>query len=125
MKMKILRDRADYLGITGSLLCLIHCLATPILLLTSTLVRHDTLRMGYVSLDYFFIGLNIIAVYFASLQTTQLIRRSLWGFLGVFAVGIVLEEISAVFEYAAYMASLGLVFTHIANLRHKHRHHFQ
>ncbi len=126
MKAKLLRSRADYIGITGSLLCLIHCLITPVLLLKATLVRHNSLRISYLSLDYIFIGVNIVAVYFATRQnTTQLIRICLWSFLCLFTTSILLEEVGPVFEYGAYVASLGLVMTHVANLRYAHSHHNQ
>ena len=36
MKTDILSRKADYIGITGSVLCIIHCLITPVLLLTSS-----------------------------------------------------------------------------------------
>ncbi|WP_019991470.1 MerC domain-containing protein [Rudanella lutea] len=123
MKSILLKQRADYLGITGSVLCIIHCLITPMAVMTSTLLNHDTLRIGFLSLDYLFIGINIVAVWSASRHTSGPIRVALWSFLALFAAGLLLEDISPIAEYLAYAASLGLVVTHLANIRHCRTHH--
>ncbi|GAB3950421.1 hypothetical protein GCM10028805_28420 [Spirosoma harenae] len=121
MKTDILSRKADYIGITGSVLCIIHCLITPILLLTSSVLQNSTLRVGYLSLDYVFIVVNFIAVYFATRHyALPVIKRSLWGFLTLFSVALLLEETAPIFEYIAYMASAGLVVSHLLNIR-QHR----
>ncbi|RRB09906.1 MerC domain-containing protein [Larkinella knui] len=124
MKLKTLNRKADYIGISGSVLCIIHCLITPILLVSSSFLTNDTVRFGYLSLDYLFIGVNIVAVYFATRHfTTPAVKACLWFFLTVFAVAIVLEDVNEAFEYLGYAASLGLVLTHLTNIRlHRLRH---
>lgn len=123
MSTSLLRNRADLIGMTGSVLCIIHCLVTPVLVMTSTLLRDETLRTGFLSLDYVFIGVNIIAVWSASRHTSVPIKVALWGFLALFAAGLLLEDISEWFEYGAYVASVGLVLTHLANIRYCRLHH--
>ena len=119
MKLDVVDKKADYIGITGSVLCLIHCMAAPVLVMTSNLFRNDTLRTGFLSLDYVFIAVNIVAVYFAARShTSSAIRIALWSFPFLFAVGLLLEGVSPVFEYLAYAASTGLVISHLINLRH-------
>ncbi|TAE23830.1 MAG: MerC domain-containing protein [Cytophagales bacterium] len=125
MKSTSISHKADYVGITGSVLCLIHCLATPVLLVTSTLLKDEFVRDSYLSLDYVFIGVNIVAVYFATRHAPAGVRTALWGFLTLFAACIMLEDTAPVFEYAAYVASLGLVGSHLYNIwycrmRHVH-----
>lgn len=121
MKPDSLSRKADYIGITGSVLCIIHCLITPVLLVTSSALQHSTLRIGYLSLDYVFIGVNIIAVYFATRHYAPVfIKRSLWGFLTLFSIALLLEDTDPIFEYLAYAASAGLVITHLLNIR-QHR----
>ena len=124
MKTDILSRKADYIGITGSVLCIIHCLITPILLLTSSVFQNSTLRVGYLSLDYVFIGVNIVAVYFATRHyAAPAIKRGLWGFLALFTVALLLEDVAPFFEYLAYAASAGLVITHLINIKqHKLSH---
>ncbi|HEX9956478.1 MAG TPA: MerC domain-containing protein [Fibrella sp.] len=119
MKLDIVDKKADYIGITGSVLCLIHCLAAPVVVMTSSLLRDDTLRTGFLSLDYVFIAINIVAVYFAARQhTSSAIRTALWSFLFLFTLGLLLENVNPLFEYIAYAASTGLVISHLLNLRH-------
>ncbi|NEU66866.1 MerC domain-containing protein [Spirosoma agri] len=121
MKTEILSRKADYIGITGSVLCIIHCLITPILLMSTALLQDDHLRFGYLSLDYVFIGVNIVAVYFATRHyALPIVKKALWSFLGLFAIAIVLEDVNPIFEYIGYVASAGLVITHLTNIR-QHR----
>ena len=123
MKAATLTSKADYIGITGSVLCVIHCLATPVLLLTVNFA-HESLKVGYLSLDYVFILVNIFAVYHATKHShSAAIRRALWGFLGLFTACLLLEDVSELFEYAGYAASLGLVVTHLINIRTHHHDH--
>ncbi|MBN8824334.1 MULTISPECIES: MerC domain-containing protein [unclassified Spirosoma] len=123
MKSLVFRQRADWIGITGSVLCIIHCLITPILVLTSTFIQHDALRMGFLSLDYLFIGINILAVWSATRHTSGRIAGALWSLLALFATGLLLEKVHESFEFLAYAASLGLVVTHLLNIRYCRTHH--
>ncbi|MBO0936277.1 MerC domain-containing protein [Fibrella sp. HMF5335] len=119
MKTDFIDKKADYIGITGSVLCIIHCMAAPVMVMTSGFLRNDdTLRTGFLGLDCVFIAINILAVYFATRHhTSTTIRAALWGFLSAFALALLLENTSHVFEYVAYVASAGLVITHLINLR--------
>jgi MerC mercury resistance protein len=124
-KNGFITNRADYVGITGSFLCLIHCIATPFLLMSSAwLKQSEAFRESFHSLDYVFIGINIVAVYFATRNhhSTGLIAKSLWFFLGVFTVAILFEDHGTFFEYLGYFASLGLITTHFLNIRHCRTH---
>jgi MerC mercury resistance protein len=122
---QLFNEKADYIGITGSVLCIIHCLITPVLLVTSNLMtQHSTLRVGFLSLDYVFIGVNIVAVYFATRHyAAPGVRVALWGCLTVFTVAILFEDVNPVFEYLGYAASLGLVSAHLFNIRQHRQHH--
>ena len=118
MKTDLLSRKADYIGITGSMLCLIHCLVTPVLLMTTAVMRDEHLRIGFLSLDYVFIGVNIVAVYFATrANVLPSIKWALWGFLTLFSVAILLEDVNEAFQLTGYAASAGLVMTHLINIR--------
>jgi hypothetical protein len=118
MKEDFLSRKADYIGITGSVLCMIHCIITPLLLMSSSLLDVDALRFGYLSLDYVFIGINVVAVYFATRHfASPTVKACLWSFLSLFTVAILLEDVNEVFEYMGYVASAGLVITHLVNIR--------
>lgn len=116
-------QRADWMGITGSVLCIIHCLITPVAVMTSTLLQHDSLRLGFLSLDYLFIGINILAVWSATRHASHQIEMALWSLLVLFAAGLLLEEIHESFAYLAYTASIGLVISHLLNIRYCRTHH--
>ena len=121
MKTDSLSRKADYIGITGSVLCIIHCMVTPVLLLTTSLLQDSTFRIGYLSLDYIFIGVNIVAVYLATRHHAPVrIKWSLWGFLFLFSLALLLENRAPVFTYIAYIGSAGLVISHLLNIR-QHR----
>lgn len=121
MKTDSLSRKADYIGITGSVLCMLHCLITPVLLLSSSVFQHSSVRIGYLSLDYLFIGVNVLAVYLATRHyAPPAIKRSLWAFLSLFTIALLLENSVPVFRYMAYVASAGLVITHALNIR-QHR----
>lgn len=124
MKADVVERKADYIGITGSILCIIHCLITPVLLMTSSLMTDHNLRIGYLSLDYVFVAVNIAAVYFATRHfTLPLIRTGLWFFLALFSVSILLEDVNPLFEYLGYASSLGLVTMHLLNIRSHRMYH--
>lgn len=121
MKTDYSSNKADYVGIAGSVLCLIHCLAMPVVLMGSALTPHDHLSIGFLNLDYLFIGVNALAVFFATRHYAQpAIKRALWGFLALFTAGLLLEHTNDFFRYVGYVASAGLVITHLINIR-QHR----
>ncbi|MBC8153469.1 MAG: MerC domain-containing protein [Bacteroidetes bacterium] len=123
MKFDFLDKKADYIGIIGSVLCILHCLITPVLIMTSTMLKDDLVRTSVLGLDYLFIGVNMVAVYFATRHATSpAIKTALWGFLALFAGALLLESTNRLFEYVMYAASAGLVLTHLLNLR-QHRQH--
>jgi hypothetical protein len=93
------------------------------LLVTTNWLRNDTLREGFLSLDYAFILINVVAVWTAAQRTSRAIAAALWVSLGLFAIGILFEDLSPVFEYIGYVASLGLISSHLLNIRHCRLHH--
>jgi hypothetical protein len=117
---------ADYIGITGSILCIVHCIVTPILAVSSSLFMKDTLVEGMHMLGYLFILINGVAVYFATRNTHSLqLNRFLWFAFAVFAVSLALEEVSEVFHYISYAGSAMLIVGHSLNLylcRRMHKH---
>jgi len=121
MKTDYTTNKADFIGIAGSVLCLIHCLVTPALMMTTVLAQNSHLTIGFLSLDYLFIGVNAVAVFFATRHyAPPAIKRALWGFLLLFTLGLLLEDVNPLFRYLGYAASAGLVIMHLANIR-QHR----
>jgi hypothetical protein len=117
---------ADYVGITGSVLCIIHCIVTPILAVSSSLLFKDTLLEGMHLLGYLFILINGVAVYYATRHShSGRLNQFLWIAFGIFSASIVLEEVSEVFHYTGYLGSFLLIVGHSLNLyicRREHKH---
>jgi hypothetical protein len=84
MKASHSHGKADYIGILGSVLCIIHCLLMPALAFGSSYASHHE-HVGMLSLDYFFILINGIAVYYATRNHKSIpVNYSLGSFGAVF-----------------------------------------
>lgn len=118
-----LRSRPNIWGATASVLCLIHCLATPFLF-----VAH----MGHVQgqhsspawwgfLDILFLVISFLAVFWSVRNTSKTwIKWSLWSSWAVLA-GIILNEKIAFIplsEELIYAPSVALVVLHLYNRKY-------
>ncbi|WP_247236921.1 MerC domain-containing protein [Telluribacter sp. SYSU D00476] len=109
--------RADYVGIAGSLLCIVHCLLTPVLAVGSSLTVDDHTIAGFLHLDYLFVLVNGLAVYYATRgHKFPLVKLILWLAFGLFAVSILLEGTATVFVWLGYIGSGVLIAGHAVNL---------
>lgn len=117
MKATHAHGKADYIGILGSILCIIHCLVVPALTFGSTLLySHDT-HAGLLSLDYLFILINGIAVFYAARGHQSLpIRLLLWGALALFSVSLIFEGTHPIFSWLGYAGSVLLITGHLLNI---------
>jgi uncharacterized membrane protein YvlD (DUF360 family) len=109
--------KADFMGIAGSILCLIHCLITPALAMGGSLTAHNHTIGGLIDLDYFFIIINGIAVYFATREhRIPALRMFLWGAFLLFSVSLILENEFAAFKALGYLGSGLLIAGHVYNV---------
>lgn len=115
---------ADYLGISSATICLLHCLATPILVSMGVHVHaHEGHDHGWTLLlshgwDFLFLGIGFLAVYWSSRHTFHPGRKALlWASFAFLAGAILLEHWGPMFQYLTYLASGLLIFAHIRNLR--------
>ncbi|GHB58422.1 MerC domain-containing protein [Persicitalea jodogahamensis] len=107
--------KADYVGIVGSVLCLIHCLITPALAIGGSLSVHDHPAGGL--LNYFFILFNGIAVYFATRDhKIPVLRLFLWSAFVLFSCSLLLETHNPAFHLMGYLGSALLILGHVYNL---------
>jgi hypothetical protein len=110
-------SKADFMGIVGSILCLIHCLITPALALGTSLTTHSHSVGGIFDLDYFFVLINGVAVYFATREhRIPALRVFLWGSFLLFAVSLILENHYPAFTLLGYLGSGLLIAGHIYNV---------
>jgi hypothetical protein len=70
-----------------------------------------------LSLDYFFILINGIAVYYATRNHKSLpVRIILWGALVLFSTSLILEGKHVIFAWLGYAGSALLIIGHLLNL---------
>lgn len=142
-KNRIKYINSDFIGAISAFLCIIHCAIVPILmgihsfyyagdLVASTHVEHNhahehTSPTSFIdiingshwhTLDYFFIVITLIAVYFATRKSVVLwISTGLWSAATLFVVSILLADTITGIHYLAYFASALLIVFHFLNQR--------
>ena len=118
MRISSWRKNSDLIGIGSSVLCIIHCLLLPVLILAGSLAG-DTHRWAW--LDFVFVFLATLAVYYSTRRLKSAwLRRGLWLTLLVFSVAIVFHEHHPASLYVSVASSLLLVALHIGSYREKH-----
>ncbi|NJO02954.1 MAG: MerC family mercury resistance protein, partial [Bacteroidia bacterium] len=96
------------MGIISSVLCLIHCLALPVL------VSVQPLMFEYISedlhaLEYAFLIVSFVAVYFATRRASFAVKISFYLVLSLFMIGTAFGESLPWLHYLGYAGSAGLV----------------
>ncbi len=116
MQIKSLHKNADLLGMVSAGLCLIHCVALPVFLLGT--LSAGLMPNGWHWMDYFFIALAGVAVYFSSRKTpSYYLKTGMWLCVIIFAVALLSHEISVYAQYVSIAASIGLMVLHYINIR--------
>jgi hypothetical protein len=113
-------NKADLVGISGSVLCLVHCLLSPALLLGSSLANEHTHHVhgdGLTQLDWIFVLINGLAVYYATKgHRSPSLRLFMWLSFSLFALSLLLENLHPFFAWAGYIGSGLLIAGHVYNL---------
>ena len=123
MKANLLKYFYDYLGIAGSGMCLIHCLAMPVLFFIQNSFAKDLLKnwdLENIYLDYLFVLLCFFAIFSVTQYTNSWkINTSFWVCFTLFTISILFEEDFKYLDFLGYGASLGLIITHIINIKYR------
>src|SRR5690554_3397812 len=92
MLQRSMSAKSDFLGISASLLCILHCLALPVLVsVENVFLFADTGH--WHGMDYLFIALGILAVIISSRNTNiYSIKLGLWLVISIFSVSILLHK---------------------------------
>ncbi|WP_196893876.1 MerC domain-containing protein [Aureivirga marina] len=121
--MKITLHKPDTFGVIAGTLCMIHCLATPVLFITQaySVGNHELAPDWWKNLDYVFLFISFFAVY-RSTQTSskKFMKPSLW-ISWVLLFGVLINEKIELFKIAevfTYVAALILVGLHLYNLKY-------
>ncbi|MGF1557111.1 MerC domain-containing protein [Paucihalobacter sp.] len=123
-KTLIKQKQSDIFGATISGICAIHCTLTPLLfaakpLLQTTVDAHEHASDFWHALDYVFLILSLLAVWYSSVHTNhKTIKWGLWLAWLIFSLGIISEQLHLENGiWLMYLGSIGLIVTHIKNYR--------
>ena len=124
--LNITIKKSDALGACASMLCMIHCIATPFLFLaTATTCSQSCCSAApgwYQALDYFFIFISFFAVFKSTESSnTNWVKYGLWISWAALVVIIFNENIFQWFylpQSIKFIPSFLLIGLHIYNLRY-------
>lgn len=115
--------KPDSIGSIASILCLIHCIATPFIFITQvcTMSCCAGAPVWWQSIDYIFVAISFFAI-FKSTQTSsnKLIKIALWTTWFIFFFSIINKTVLLfnINSNVTYIAGLILALLHIYNLRY-------
>ena len=124
-KTLLKQNQSDLLGALASSLCAIHCAVTPVFFIAKPFMHSSAEYHSHGSgfwaiLDYVFLVLSFVAIWFSSKHTNhKSIKWIFWGAWLMFSVGLLSEGIH--FRnglWLMYTGSIALVIAHIINYRH-------
>ena len=116
---------SNLLGAAASGLCALHCAATPLFfaakpVLESTVEHHAHGSPFWAALDYVFLVLSFLAVWYSAKNTDhQTLKKILWFGWVLFAIGLFSEPFHLPYgSWLMYAGSIILVVTHLKNFQH-------
>ncbi|OUJ73266.1 MerC domain-containing protein [Hymenobacter crusticola] len=117
MKTQWIRLAADYGGILNSSLCLLHCVAGPLLVTFWGVHHHPTAQWERV----FLLASGLLVMLATWRMSATRLRIALWGFFTLFVGASLWEGHYPWLEIVQYGASAGLIGTHLLNMRYCRR----
>ena len=117
-----LRSKSDLIGAFASILCLAHCLATPLLFIAQAeIVDGAAHQKWWGVLDIVFLGISFAAIWW-SVKTTskKWMQNLLWLSWIVLAIVVFNEKLSLfpLAEQAIYVPTAALIFLHLYNRKY-------
>ena len=122
-KIKYLNNSTDFYGIITASLCLLHCISTPLIIISSSYLisEFSMLHTFWKGLDYVFISISFFLVYFSAQFTKlKMMKFLFWGSWFILFVLIINEktEYIQLSEYLTYLAASILSLLHFYNLKY-------
>jgi len=121
LKMNLVINKSNSIGVIASSICLVHCIATPFLFVAKLCTTDSCCEIAptwWMLLDYLFLFIAFFAVYQSTRFTTnKKIAIALWVSWSILFIIIINEKIQLfnLFENAIYFPTLSLIFLHIYN----------
>ncbi len=106
-------NKADLIGILSSSICLVHCLATPLLLaFGASFITNPFFK-------YLFLIISFVSIFKATENITSkkislLLWISFWGFL----FSTLFQEEYEWLHYSGYLFAILIIIGHILNIKH-------
>lgn len=106
-------NKADLIGILSSSICLVHCVATPLLI---------AFVAGFITnpiIKYLFLIISFVSIFKATENVTSkkislLLWISFWGFL----FSTLFQEEYEWLHYSGYLFAILIIIGHILNIKH-------
>ena len=108
----ILKKKSDTLGAVCSVLCLAHCIATPLLLV---------IPFWWTNINYIFVAVSLLAVYISAQNSSRKIMKILLWTGAILLSFCILNEQFELFhlpEIITYFAAINLACLHVYNLKY-------
>lgn len=121
--MILTNQKSDNIGAIASTLCLIHCIATPLIFIVQScsLTCCSESPVWWSSLDYFFLIISFFSVQHSTRNTSKnWIKPALWiSFLCLFIV-VVNEKIDLFYisDNILYVPAISLITLHLYNRKY-------
>ncbi|AKK74154.1 MerC mercury resistance protein [Chryseobacterium sp. P1-3] len=112
MKSKIL----DTIGISAAVVCLIHCIIFPLLLIVPLGISHNP----YIDLAFLLIGAVVVYRVTRTIRNVRL-KWLFWVSIFLISVSVGLDLLFEIHVPLIYIGALGLIVAHSINFKnHKH-----
>jgi hypothetical protein len=113
MKISNNNKLADYIGIVGTSICFVHCIATPLLITIGASFFTSAI------FKYCFLIIAFVSIFKATEKTTSLkIGLLLWFAFWGFTFSILFEEYHHWLHYTSYCFSILIITGHCLNIKH-------
>ena len=115
--------KSDFFGVIASSLCMIHCLATPLLFVVqaSAASCSEVGPWWWRMMDYLFLIISIAAIYHSAKMTSlQWMPKALYTCWGILALLILNEglHLLPIPHILIYLPAFSLVFLHLYNRKY-------
>ena len=121
--MRIFKDKSNNIGVLASSICLVHCLATPFLFLSTVCFESccSSAPTWWKLIDVVFLVIALFAVYHSAKTTTKkLVSLLLWLSWGSLLLIVLNEQLQffSIVNYAIYLPAFSLIILHLINHRY-------
>ena len=119
--MVLTTRNSDYIGTIAGVLCIIHCIITPLLFLINAELATEQTLFGLQLIGYIFLIISSFAVYRSALNTTNNTVKFLFFLIWGFLLFLILNESFGAFRIAetfTFISAFSLSALHIYNLKY-------